>query len=163
MIAHGLVVVAWGPFTFMAVVPLTIRLRRTAQHPVTQRVARQASKLNFSVFLRIVVVGTLSPGVMLLEFSPSFGDDGGADVSSELICDTEGEVVTCSVENAQGIDHVTASANGGDDRDRGGATLRVRSRARPTGGDADRQGVHRRLSRRRGAVYPPLLERVPEQ
>jgi hypothetical protein len=113
VIAYGFVVVAWGPFTHMAVVPLTIRLRRTAQHPVTQRVARQASKLNFAVFLLIVVVvGTLSPGVMLLEFSPSFGDDGGADVSGELVCDTEGEVVACSVENAQGIDHVTASANG---------------------------------------------------
>ena len=113
VIAYGFVVVAWVPVTHLVVVPLTIRLRRSARHPIAQTVARQASKINFAALLLIViVVGTLSPGVMLLEFSPSFDDDGGTDVSGELNCEPEGDVVVCSVEDPQGIDHVTVTSGG---------------------------------------------------
>lgn len=62
--------------------------------------------------LILIVVRELPPGVVLVEFSPAFGDDGAADVSGELVCETEDDTVTCSVGDPQRIDRVTATANG---------------------------------------------------
>lgn len=113
VMAYGFVLIVWGPFTHMAVVPTTIRLRRSASHPLVRTFSRYASKINFSVFLLIVaIVGTVVPGIMLLEFSTSIGDGGGPDVSGELNCEVEETVVTCSVENPEGIDHVVVTSGG---------------------------------------------------
>jgi len=110
--AYGFVLILWGPFTHMVIVPVTIRLRRNAAHPVTRWFARYSGKVQFSVFLAIVVVlGTLTPGIMLLEFSGG-GGDGGADVSGELACETSEELVSCQVEEPQGIDHVVVTSGG---------------------------------------------------
>jgi hypothetical protein len=113
VMAYGVVVLFWGPFTHMVVVPMTIRLRRSASHPIVRMFARQASKINFAVFLLIVViVGAVAPGVMLLDFSTSVGGDGGSEVSGELICETGEELVTCSVEDPEGIDRVVVTSGG---------------------------------------------------
>ncbi|WP_435075208.1 hypothetical protein [Halorubrum sp. HHNYT27] len=116
-IAYGFVLIAWGPFTHLLVVPAVIRLRRTAENPTVRRIVRHGSKINFTTFLVIVaVVGTVGPGVMLLDFSSEFGTDGG-DVTAELVCDTDGDPVTCELEASEGVDHVVLLA-GGEEIDR---------------------------------------------
>lgn len=113
VMAYGFVLLVWGPFTHMVVVPMTIRLRRSANHPAMQRFARQISKINFLTFLLIVViVGMVAPGIMLLDFSTSIGNGNGAEVSGDLNCEADETVVTCTVENPEGIDHVVVSSGG---------------------------------------------------
>lgn len=111
--AYGFVLLVWGPLTHLVVVPLTIRLRRTAQHPITQTFARNSGKINLSIFFVFVVIfGTLTPGIMLLNFSPT--DDGGAgeiEASGDVVCEFESPI-SCRVENAQGIDHVVVTSGG---------------------------------------------------
>lgn len=117
VIAYGFVVLAWGPFTHLVVVPILIRMRRTADHPTVRRIVRHGSKINFATFLLVVViVGTLLPGVMVFDFSSGFGTDGG-DVTADLVCETGGETVSCELETAEGVDHVVLLA-GGEELDR---------------------------------------------
>jgi hypothetical protein len=112
VMAYGFVLVAWGPLTHFVVVPLVIRLRRTAERPVVRTLARHASKLNFSTFLLVVVVvGALAPGVMLLEFSPGAGTDGGT-VTADVACDAGESVVSCQVDVTGEVDHVAVTAGG---------------------------------------------------
>lgn len=112
VMAYGFLLIAWGPFTHFVVVPLTIRLRRAAEHPVVRTFSRNSGKINLAIFFTLVAIfGTIAPGIMLLDFSPTAGGDGSAEVSGELVCDTN-EVITCHVENATGIDHVVATSNG---------------------------------------------------
>lgn len=114
VMAYGFVLVAWGPLTHFVVVPLAIRLRRTAEQPWVRRLARQASKLNFSIFLVVVVViGALAPGVMLLEFSPGTDGSAGGSVTAEVACETAGDPITCRVEVTEGeVDRVTVTTGG---------------------------------------------------
>jgi hypothetical protein len=110
--AYGFLLIVWGPFTHFVVVPLAIRLRRTADHPVARTFSRNSGKINLAIFFTLVAIfGTFTPGIMLLDFSPVADGDGGAEVRGELVCDTN-EVITCHVENASGIDHVVATSNG---------------------------------------------------
>jgi len=116
-LAYGFVLILWGPLTHLLVVPAVIRLRRTAENPTVRRIVRHGSKINFATFLVIVaVVGTLAPGVMLLDFSSGFGTDGG-DVTAELVCQTDSDPITCELETAAGVDHVVLLA-GGEEIDR---------------------------------------------
>lgn len=113
VMAYGLVVLFWGPFTHFVVVPGIIRLRRNADGRVTRSLARNGSKLNFGLFLLVVVaVALATPGVMFLDFSSSLGGSGEADVAGELACDFGEETVTCHVEEPEGIDHVVATTGG---------------------------------------------------
>jgi hypothetical protein len=110
--AYGFLVIAWGPFTHLVVVPVTIRLRRTAEHPAARVFARNSGKINLAIFFALIVVfGTITPGIMLLEFSPTAGGNGDADVRGEVACEF-GDVITCNVENPSGIDHVVATSGG---------------------------------------------------
>lgn len=119
-IAYGFVLIAWGPLTHLLVVPTVIRLRRTAENPTVRRIVRHGSKINFTTFLVIVaVVGTVGPGVMLLDFSSGFGG-GGGDVTADLVCETDGDPVSCELETATGVDHVVLLGAGGEEIDRSG-------------------------------------------
>ncbi|WP_380676319.1 hypothetical protein [Salinigranum sp. GCM10025319] len=112
VMAYGFVLLAWGPLTHFVVVPLTIRFRRTAERPFVRSLARHASKLNFSTFLLVVVVvGTLAPGVMLLDFSPGT-DTGGSTVTADVTCDAGESVVSCRVDVTGEVDHVAVTAGG---------------------------------------------------
>ena len=111
-IAYGFVLIAWGPLTHFLVVPAVIRLRRTAERPAVRQLVRYGSKINFTTFLVVVaVVGTLAPGILLLDFSSGFDADGG-DVTAELVCETGGDPVSCELEAANGVDHVVLLAGG---------------------------------------------------
>ena len=110
--AYGFLLIAWGPFTHFVVVPLTIRLRRTAEHPIPRTFARNSGKINLAIFFTLVAIfGTITPGIMLLDFSPGAGGDGSPEVRGEVVCDVD-SVITCRVENASGIDHVVATSGG---------------------------------------------------
>lgn len=111
LIAYGFALVFWGPFTHFVIVPLAIRLRRTAEHPVARTVANQASKLNLSVFFAIVVVlGALPFGPMMLDFQGAVGGDGSPDVSASLECDVGDEEVYCQLSETDGVDHVVVTS-----------------------------------------------------
>jgi len=105
--AYGFLLIFWGPFTHMVVVPLTIRLRRTAESKPARVFSRNSGKINLSIFFTLVIVlATFAPGVILLEFSPTSPGGGGVEASGELVCDAREEVVSCEVLDPQNIDHV---------------------------------------------------------
>lgn len=111
--AYGLLVILWGPLTHFLIVPGVIRLRRTADGGLKRWLARNGSKLNLSVFIVLVVVlGALTPSVVLLEFSGALGDSGSGDVTADLVCEAGEETVSCRLENARGFDHVVVSSGG---------------------------------------------------
>jgi len=115
VMAYGFLLILWGPLTHMVVVPLTIRLRRTANHPITRSFSRNSGKINLTVFFTLVLLfGAFTPSLMMLEFSSDLIGGEGTSVSGNLVCDTETEedLVTCHVENPQGIDHITVEAGG---------------------------------------------------
>ena len=114
IMAYGFLLLVWGPFTHLVVVPMTIRVRRHADHPVARAISRNSGKINLTIFFTLVIIfGTVTPAFMMLEFSP--GIVGGGDspsVSGDLNCDTTGDVITCSVSGASGIDHLTVESGG---------------------------------------------------
>jgi len=109
VMAYGLLVIFWGPFTHFVVVPMTIRLRRNARSDLSRWFSRNSGKVNLAIFFAlVVVVGTIAPSFLLLEFSPTLLGGDGETVSGELVCETGAESVTCRVEDPQGIDRVVA-------------------------------------------------------
>ncbi|MFC6614151.1 hypothetical protein ACFQAS_04115 [Halopenitus salinus] len=113
--AYGFVVIAWGPFTHLVVVPTVIRLRRTAEHPAVRTLVRHGSKLNFGTFLLVVVVlGTFTPGVMALDYSSPLSGGDSPDAGADVICETstDGETIACHLENVEGTDHVVVRSGG---------------------------------------------------
>lgn len=113
VIAYGFLLLIWGPFTHFVVVPMTIRLRRTATHPVVRAFSRNSGKLNLAIFFTLVLVlGTVTPAIMMLEFAPLPGNNDRVDVRGELQCEIEDELVSCLVAGAQGIDHVVVTSGG---------------------------------------------------
>jgi hypothetical protein len=111
VVAYGFLVIIWGPLTHFLVVPGIIRLRRTADDGFKRFIARNGSKINLSVFLVLVVVlGTLTPGVMMLEFSGTLGESGSGDVTADLVCEYGEETVTCQLEEPSGFDHVVVTS-----------------------------------------------------
>jgi hypothetical protein len=53
---------------------------------------------------------------MLFDFSSGFGTDGG-DVTADIVCETDGDPITCELETAEGVDHVVL-LTGGEEIDR---------------------------------------------
>lgn len=112
VMAYGFVLLFWGPFTHVVVVPLVIRLRRTASNPVTRTVSRHGSKISLTVFLIVVVVlGTFPPGLMTFDFQVDTGDSS-PDVSGDLQCTKTSEVVHCHLAEPSGVDHVVVVSGG---------------------------------------------------
>ncbi|MFC7058447.1 hypothetical protein [Halovenus salina] len=106
LMAYGFLLIIWGPFTHMVLVPLTIRLRRNAETKPGRVFSRNSGKINLAIFaMCIIVLATFAPGVMLLDFSPTTGGDTGPSVSGDLVCE-DGETVSCEIIEPQGIDHV---------------------------------------------------------
>lgn len=115
VMAYGFVLILWGPLTHMLVVPLAIRLRRTAHHPVARAFARHASKINLSVFFAIVLVLGMAPiAPMMIDFTGFTDRDGSPDVSAQIDCTTENDLVTCQVDTDDRVDHVVVLAGGGE-------------------------------------------------
>lgn len=117
VIAYGFVLLFWGPLTHLIVVPVVVRLRRTTQHPTVRSIVNHASKLNFTLFLLVVLVfGATMPGVMVLDFTSGLGEEGTT-VDAEVTCDIGEETVSCHLEKNEGVDHVVL-LSGGEELDR---------------------------------------------
>lgn len=114
VIAYGFALIFWGPLTHFVVVPLVIRLRRTAAHPLTRGLSRHGSKLNLTVFFTIVLVlGTFPVAPMTLDFHPEFGADSTPDVDATLVCSKSDDLVQCHlVSSSEAIDHVVVTSGG---------------------------------------------------
>lgn len=113
VMAYGFLLIFWGPFTHMVVVPLTIRLRRAGKSKPARVFSRNSGKINLTVFfICVVALATLAPGLMMLEFSPTLPGDSGPDASGELVCDPGEEVVFCEIIGADGFDHVVVTSGG---------------------------------------------------
>lgn len=113
VMAYGFLLVAWGPLTHAVVVPASIRLRRTAERPWVRTLARHASKLNLGVFFALVLVlGTVAPGAMMLDFRGALGGDGGGDVTAEVGCTPAGDHVRCRVDVEGDVDRVVVTSGG---------------------------------------------------
>lgn len=110
--AYGFLLVLWGPLTHFGIVPLVLRVRRTASHPFVQRIARHAGKINLTIFFTLVVIlAIVQPGIMLLEFSPP--GTNGEEVRGDISCvGPENGEITCEVVNGAGFDHVVVVSNG---------------------------------------------------
>lgn len=112
LMAYGFLLIIWGPFTHMVLVPLTIRLRRNAETKPGRVFSRNSGKINLAIFaMCIIALATFAPGVMLLDFSPTTGGDAGPSVSGDLVCE-DGESVSCEIIEPQGIDHVVVLSDG---------------------------------------------------
>lgn len=112
VMAYGFLLIFWGPFTHMVLVPFTIRLRRNASAKMGRTFSRNSGKINLTVFFTCVfLLATFAPGLIMLDFSPGTGD-GEADVSGNLFCDPGEEVVSCEIMDPQGIDHVVVTSEG---------------------------------------------------
>ncbi|WP_458210467.1 hypothetical protein [Haladaptatus sp. NG-SE-30] len=118
VMAYGFVLLFWGPFTHLVVVPMVIRMRRSGKGGLRRQFARHGSKVNLTVFLLIVLVlGTFPLGVMTFEFQVPVGGSGDGDVNPQLQCTKSGEIVHCHLSDSRGIDSVVVSS--------GGKTLKV--------------------------------------
>lgn len=113
VMAYGFLLVGWGPLTHFLIVPLVIRVRRTATHPTTRWLTRHGSKLNLTIFFTLVIVfGTLTPGIMMLEFSGALAPGSNGDVDPDLSCSTTDDIVECHLSDSTGIDHVVVTTGG---------------------------------------------------
>ena len=112
VIAYGFLLVLWGPLTHLLIVPLVLKTRRTAQHPRLQQLARHGGKINLTVFFTLVIIlATMQPGIMLLEFSPPTGET--VDVRGDISCEgPENDYITCEVRNDRGFDHAVIISGG---------------------------------------------------
>ena len=110
VMAYGFVLIIWGPLTHVGILPLVIRLRRKSTTSTGRTLLRHASKINLTTFLLIViVVGTISPSVMLFEFGSNLGGPTN-DVSGSLECDVGDDVIMCEIVDPAGFDRLVVLA-----------------------------------------------------
>ncbi len=111
VMAYGFALIVWGPLTHFAIVPLAIRLRRTAERPAARFFARNVSKINLSVFVVIVIVLAMvqfSP--MMLDFAGTFESDSGPEVTADLECEQSDDLITCQLTSTEGIDRIEVTS-----------------------------------------------------
>ncbi|MCU4753211.1 hypothetical protein OB919_14695 [Halobacteria archaeon AArc-curdl1] len=112
VMAYGFVLILWGPLTHFVILPIAIRLRRSAEHPITRTFANKASKINLTVFFTIVIIlGTAPISPMLLDFGTIFEDgERQPDVNPDVDCVVLDDLVQCSLSNEAGIDHIVVTS-----------------------------------------------------
>ena len=113
VMAYGFLLVFWGPLTHFGIVPLVLKVRRTASHPLIRAIGRHGGKINLSIFfILVILLAIVQPGVMLLEFSPGIGEPG-TDVSGSIECSgPEDGLITCDISNPSGFDHAVIMTGG---------------------------------------------------
>ncbi len=110
--AYGFILIPYGPFTHLVMVPLTIRLRKQGKS-----INRYMTKGNLAVFFAIVLLlGTFPPSVMVFDFQSQIGD-GSQDIDPHLGCTIGGHqnqsVIHCHISESEGIDSVQVRTIGG--------------------------------------------------
>lgn len=112
VLAYGFVLLFWGPFTHVVVVPTVIRCRRSGKGGFRRWFARHGTKASLTTFLLIVLVlGTVPLGVMTFEFQVPTDGDGTSSVNPDLQCTRSGDVIHCHLSDSRGIDHVVVTTS----------------------------------------------------
>ena len=107
LVAYGALLVFYGPFTHLVVVPLAIRWRRRDKD-MLNKLSKRMSKINITFFIiLVIVVGTYPPSVMMLEFDVA---NEGVDVDPDLDCVDHSEVVECELSDDTGIAQVVVTS-----------------------------------------------------
>jgi hypothetical protein len=109
-----MVVLVYGPFHHLVVIPLALRWRRSCG--AKTRVGRRLPNVSLGVFLAVVLVlGTVPTGPVVFDFQSSLGD-AGPDIDPDLLCTkstTDEEVnVHCHLTTSEGIDRVEVVSGG---------------------------------------------------
>ncbi|WP_254863018.1 hypothetical protein [Halovivax gelatinilyticus] len=111
VMAYGFALIVWGPLTHFVIVPLAIRLRRTAEHPAARFFARNVSKINLSVFVVIVIVlAVVQFSPMMLDFGGAFESDSGSEVTADLECEQTDDLITCQLTSTEGVDRIEVTS-----------------------------------------------------
>lgn len=106
VIAYGVLVFFYGPFTHLVVVPLVIRWRK--KQGFLNKIARRLSKINLTFFIILVIIlGAYAPGFIFLNFDVA---SGGSDIDPELSCVDGGEVIECELTETEGIGQVVVTS-----------------------------------------------------
>lgn len=112
VLSYGFLVIFWGPFTHLVVVPLIIRFRRSGEGGFKRAFSRYATKTNLTIFIVLVLLlGTYPIGPMLFEFQLPAGGSG-SDVNPQLQCTKSSEVVHCHLADSRGVDSVVVKSGG---------------------------------------------------
>lgn len=112
--AYGFVLLFYGPFHHVVVIPLAIRLRR--QGGTKTQIGKKLPNAGLAVFLlAVVVLGMFPAGPMVFDFGSAL-EDSGADVNPDLLCtksvDSAGTTVHCHLTKSEGIATVTVESGG---------------------------------------------------
>lgn len=110
--AYGFVLLPYGPFHHVVVIPSTLKLRRRGS-----KLGRYLPNLSLGVFLAIVVVlGTFPPAAMTFDFTSAVEGATGTDINPDLLCTKSvhdgTRHVHCHLTESEGIDHVEVQSSG---------------------------------------------------
>ncbi|MFB6256404.1 MAG: hypothetical protein ABEH58_06725 [Haloplanus sp.] len=113
--AYGFVLVGYGPFHHLVVIPVYQRLRRRGYSLSFGR-HLHLPNASLALFLALVVVlGTFPAGPMTIDFASSL-DDTGVDVDPALLCvkgtHANGTDIHCHLSASEGIDRVVVRSGG---------------------------------------------------
>lgn len=104
VLSYGFLVIFWGPFTHLVVVPLIIRTRRGGAEGIGRLFSKYATKTNLTIFFILVLVLGMYPiGPMLFEFQLPTDGPGSADIDADLQCTKSAEVVHCHLSDSRGV------------------------------------------------------------
>ncbi|WP_255150006.1 hypothetical protein [Halorarius halobius] len=112
--SYGFVLVVYGPFHHLVVIPVYQRLRRQGRH-LSLGSHLHLPNASLAVFLALVVLlGTFPIAPMTIDFRSSLGD-GGPDITPDLTCvkGTAGNGTTtvhCHLTESAGVDRVVVES-----------------------------------------------------
>jgi hypothetical protein len=112
--SYGFVLIVYGPFHHLVVIPIYQRLRRAGTH-LSLGGHLHLPNLSLLAFLVLVVALTVSPiGLMAIDFQSAL-EDSGADITPDLACvkntnDTGATVIHCHLSESEGVDQVVVES-----------------------------------------------------
>lgn len=113
--AYGFVLVGYGPFHHLVVIPVYQRLRRRG-HNLSLGGHLHLPNASLALFLALVVVlGTFPAGPMTIDFASGL-DSSGVDIDPALLCvkgaHANGTDVHCHLSESEGVDRVVVRSGG---------------------------------------------------
>ncbi|WP_458205704.1 hypothetical protein [Haladaptatus sp. NG-SE-30] len=114
VMAYGFILLFYGPFHHLVVIPLAIRFRK--QGGTKTKVGRKLPNTGLVVFLvAVIIVGTFPTSPMLFDFGSAL-EDSGADINPDLLCTKSGDsgqmTIHCHLTESEGIDTVSVESGG---------------------------------------------------
>lgn len=107
VIAYGVLVFFYGPFTHLVIIPIVIRWRKR-RGGFRNKIAKRMSKLNLTFFIILVILlGAYAPGFMFLNFDV---ESGGSDVDPDINCVDNGDVIECELTETEGVGQVVVTS-----------------------------------------------------